>query len=423
MEGTNTITRTIEEITVSARMNMQDMTNRAIALGHDLSEAKQILGHGHFLPWLDSIGISSSTAANFMKVAREVAPGSRLAVMQYSRVLALLAAPAEDREALAEETEGKSAAEIRRLIAERDKAAESCNAETVRADRAEADAKRFYDENSQLNNKISVLQNEVNKQKQYADDLGESFPFSDLYQAMRDGAMTKTSQVSTGEYIQYFEQFLQQGKDIIHLTLSSGISGTVNSAVLAGNDLREKYPDRKIYIIDSLAASSGFGLLMDKLADLRDEGMSIDDLAAWAEEHKLELHHWFFTTDLTYLIRGGRVSKAAGLIGGLLGICPLLWVDGEGKLDARFKIRSKKKVMQKVIEVMEENAIGGIDYADKCYINHSACLEDAKVMASMIEEHFPHLNGKVEIYDVGTTIGSHTGPGTIVVNFWGKKKQ
>lgn len=174
MDGTNTITRTIEEITVSARMNMQDMTNRAIALGHDLSEAKQVLGHGHFLPWLDSIGISSSTAANFMKVAREVAPGSRLAGMQYSRVLALLAAPAEDREALAEETEGKSAAEIRRLIAERDKAAESCNAETVRADRAEADAKRFYDENSQLNNKISVLQNEVNKQKQYADDLSRN---------------------------------------------------------------------------------------------------------------------------------------------------------------------------------------------------------------------------------------------------------
>lgn len=157
MEGTNTITRTIEEITVSARMNMQDMTNRAIALGHDLSDAKQVLGHGHFLPWLESIGISSSTAANFMKVAREVAPGSRLAGMQYSRVLALLAAPAEDREALAEETEGKSAAEIRRLIAERDKAAESCNAETVRADRAEADAKRFYDETAELRRQLDVM--------------------------------------------------------------------------------------------------------------------------------------------------------------------------------------------------------------------------------------------------------------------------
>lgn len=173
MEGTNTITRTIEEITVSARMNMQDMTNRAIALGHDLSDAKQVLGHGHFLPWLDSIGISSSTAANFMKVAREVAPGSRLAGMQYSRVLALLAAPAEDREALAEETEGKSAAEIRRLIAERDKAAESCNAETVRADRAEADAKRFYDENATLRQQLEGMDRARQANLDHANKLSE----------------------------------------------------------------------------------------------------------------------------------------------------------------------------------------------------------------------------------------------------------
>ena len=259
--------------------------------------------------------------------------------------------------------------------------------------------------------------------KQYMDDMGKSFPLADFYKAMADGAMTRTSQVSTGEYIEYFEPFLKEGKDILHLCLDSGISGTINSAVVARDTLADKYPDRKLIVLDSLAATAGLGLMMDKLADLRDEGKTIEELEAYVLEHRQEMHTWFFTTDLTYLIRGGRVSKAAGLIGGLLGICPLLWVDGEGKLDARFKIRSKKKVMQKVIEVMEENAIGGIDYADKCYINHSACLEDAKVMASMIEEHFPHLNGKVEIYDVGTTIGSHTGPGTIVVNFWGKKKQ
>ena len=259
--------------------------------------------------------------------------------------------------------------------------------------------------------------------KQYPDDLGESFPFSDLYQAMRDGAMTKTSQVSTGEYIQYFEQFLQQGKDIIHLTLSSGISGTVNSAVLAGNDLREKYPDRKIYVIDSLAASSGFGLLMDKLADLRDEGMSIDDLAAWTEEHKLEVHHWFFTTDLTYLIRGGRVSKTAGFIGGLLGICPLLNVDYLGRLIGRFKIRGKKKVMQKTVEMMEEMAQNGTDYTGKVYISNSDCLEEAQAVADLIEAKFPKMDGKVQIYSIGTTIGAHTGPGTIAVFFWGKKRE
>ena len=156
------------------------------------------------------------------------------------------------------------------------------------------------------------------------DDLGQSVPFKEFYQMMRDGAMTKTSQVGVGEYEDFFEGFLKEGLDILHVALSSGISGTFNSAVLAAQDLRERYPDRKIYIIDSLAASSGFGLLMDKLADLRDSGMGIDELREWAETNKLKCNHWFFTTDLTYLIRGGRVSKAAGMIGQLLNICPLL---------------------------------------------------------------------------------------------------
>ena len=258
--------------------------------------------------------------------------------------------------------------------------------------------------------------------KQYPDDLGVSFPLPDFYQAMRDGAMTKTSQVSTGEYIQYFEKFLQEGKDVLHLCLSSGISGTVNSAVLAANDLKEKYPERKLIVIDSLAASAGLGLLMDKVADLRDEGKSIDEVAAWVEEHKLEDNHWFFTTDLTYLIRGGRVSKASGFIGGLLGICPLLNVDYMGRLIARYKIRGKKKVMQKTVEKIVELAENGKDYDGKIFLSNSDCLEDAKTIAEMIESQMPKLNGKVQIFDIGTTIGSHTGPGTIAIFFWGAKR-
>lgn len=159
--------------------------------------------------------------------------------------------------------------------------------------------------------------------KQYLDDLGQSMPLSDFYKAMADGAMTKTSQINAEEYEAYFRPFLEQGRDVIHLTLSSGISGTINSANIARDELLEEFPDRKIYIIDSLAASSGYGLLMDKLADLRDDGMDIDELAAWAEEHRLEVNHWFFSSDLTFFIRGGRVSKTAGFIGGVLNICPL----------------------------------------------------------------------------------------------------
>lgn len=152
------IIRTIEEITASARLNMADMVNRAIALGQDLIDAKELLGHGKFLPWLNQFGISSSTASNYMRVAREITPGSRLASLPYSKALALLAAPPEEREQLAEEAEDKSAAEIRRLIAERDKAAEAANAETHRADQAEADAKRFYDENAELRGKLEIAE-------------------------------------------------------------------------------------------------------------------------------------------------------------------------------------------------------------------------------------------------------------------------
>ena len=258
---------------------------------------------------------------------------------------------------------------------------------------------------------------------QYLDDLGQSMDFDVCYQRMTDGAMTKTSQINADEYEEYFTQFLSQGKDIIHLTLSSGISGTFNSANLAKALLEDKYPDRKIYVIDSLAASSGYGLLIDHLATMRDSGATIDELAAWVEEHKLNLNHWFFSSDLTFFIRGGRISKAAGAVGTVLNICPLMNVDFEGRLIPRYKIRTKKKVIQAIVDKMAEQAEGGTDYSGKCFISHSACEEDAKAVAALVEERFPNLNGRVLINSIGTTIGSHTGPGTVALFFWGKKRE
>ena len=257
---------------------------------------------------------------------------------------------------------------------------------------------------------------------QYSDDLGQSMDFDVFYQRMTDGAMTKTSQINADEYEEYFAQFLSQGKDILHLTLSSGISGTFNSANLAKALLEDKYPDRKIYVIDSLAASSGYGLLVDHLAGMRDSGATIDELAAWVEEHKLNLNHWFFSSDLTFFIRGGRISKAAGAVGTVLNICPLMNVDFEGRLIPRYKIRTKKKVIQAIVDKMAEQAEGGTDYSGKCFISHSACEEDAKAVAALVEERFPNLNGRVLINSIGTTIGSHTGPGTVALFFWGQKR-
>lgn len=257
----------------------------------------------------------------------------------------------------------------------------------------------------------------------YSDDLGESIAFDQFYEKMKAGSITKTSQVNIEEYTEYFETFLKEGKDVLHLCLSSGISGTYNSAVIAGDELAEKYPDRKIIIIDSLCASSGFGLLMDKLADLRDEGKNIDEVAAWAKENLKYMHHWFFTSDLTYLIRGGRVSKASGMVGQVLNICPILNVNSEGKLINRAKIRTKKKVMVAAVDKMEERAVGGKDYSGKCYISQAACMDDARQVADMIEERFPNLDGKVLINDIGTTIGSHTGPGLVAIFFWGDERE
>lgn len=259
--------------------------------------------------------------------------------------------------------------------------------------------------------------------KLYVDDLGESMSFEDFYAAMENGADTHTSQVNVDEYLKYFEPFLAAGKDVLHLCLSSGLSGAYNSARIARDELLEKYPERKLYVIDSLAAASGFGLLLDKLADLRDEGMDIDTLAAWAKAHRLELHHWFYSTDLTFFVKGGRVSKAAGWFGTVLKICPLLNVDHEGHLIPRQKLRGKEKVMEEIVSKMEQHAVNGTAYNGKCYISHSARPEEAAAIAATIEEKFPHLNGKVLINSIGTTIGSHTGPGTLALFFWGDERK
>lgn len=257
---------------------------------------------------------------------------------------------------------------------------------------------------------------------EYADDLGQSMPFKDFYTKMKEGADTKTSQVNAGEFIEYFRGFLKQGKDILHVCLSSGISGVINSAMTAKEELEEEFPERKIYIVDSFGASSGYGLLMDRLADLRDEGMGIDEIYSWVEENRLNLHHWFFSSDLTFYVKGGRISKVSGWFGTALDICPLLNMDDEGRLIPRFKIRGKKKVIKEIVNRMELFAEGGLDYSKKCFISHSDCYEDARKVADMIESRFPKLQGKVVINSVGTTIGSHTGPGTVALFFWGEKR-
>jgi len=255
----------------------------------------------------------------------------------------------------------------------------------------------------------------------YPDDLGQTMPFDKFYQAMADGADTKTSQINADEFEEFFEPFLKEGKDILHVCLSSGITGVVNSANIAKSVLEEKYPERTIYIVDALTASSGYGLLVDTMADLRDDGMGIDELYKWTEEHKLNVQTWFFTSDLTFFVKGGRVSKTSGFVGNMLSICPLLNMDVEGRLIPRFKIRTKRKVIEAIVKQMEEHADDRYDYSGKVYLSNSACYEDAKAVADLVESKFPKAQ-KPLINDIGTTIGSHTGPGTVALFFWGDKR-
>ena len=259
--------------------------------------------------------------------------------------------------------------------------------------------------------------------KEYADDYGKSMPITEFYDRMAAGSVSTTSQVSVGAYEELWTPYLKAGKDILHLTLSSGISGTYNSACLAAENLRKTYPERKLYVVDSLNASAGFGLVVMAAADRRDEGMDINALQTWVLANRDRFNAWFYTGDLTYLCRGGRVSKTACIFGTALKICPLLRVNREGKLVPFAKCRGKRRVREAMVERVLSCAEGGKAYTGELYISQSACMEEARAVAGMIETAVPGLKGRIRFFDIGTVIGSHTGPGTVAVFFFGKEKE
>lgn len=258
--------------------------------------------------------------------------------------------------------------------------------------------------------------------QEYPDDLGASMSFPDFYARVASGAMPTTSQVNVEQYTAFFEPFLVQGLDVLHLTLSSGISGSYNSARIAVGELAQKYPDRKVLLVDSLAASSGYGLLVAEAADRRDAGMGVEALHDWVEANKLTVHHWFFSTNLAHYKRGGRISTAAAIAGTLLNICPLLNVSSEGKLVIRQKVRGKRHVIEEIATKMKDHAANGAEYRGRCFISNSACYEDARKVADLVEAAFPHLAAPVMINSIGTVIGSHTGPGTVALFFVGERR-
>ena len=258
--------------------------------------------------------------------------------------------------------------------------------------------------------------------QEYVDDMGrDPAALPRFYGFLKAGQLPQTSQINVADYLDFFEEQLKKG-DLLHIAFTSGQSGSVHNAQAAGKLLQEKYPDKKIVVVDSLCSSSGYGLLVDGAADLRDEGRSMDEIADWVLEKRQKVHHQFYSTELKFYRRSGRMSGAAAAIGTVLGICPIMRLDDKGRIIAYDKVRGKKNAVARTVETMKRHAENGENYSGKAFICHSNCLADAEATKAAVEAAFPHLNGKVEINSIGTTIGSHTGPGTVALFFWGQER-
>ncbi len=248
-------------------------------------------------------------------------------------------------------------------------------------------------------------------------DLSEGF-IKELYNAMRAGETASTAAVNPTEWAAYMEPVLAAGEDILVLVFSSGLSTTYQSAVIAAEELKEKYPDRKIYVVDTLCASRGQGMFVWLACQKRNAGMSLEELHTWCEEHKLNLCHWFTVDDLVYLKRGGRVSAATALLGTMLNIKPILHVDDEGRLISMGKVRGRKASIEAIAKKMGETGLPGEN--ETVFICHGDCIEDAKYLEKLVREMYGVK--EVMIYYTGAVIGSHSGPGTLALFYMGEHR-
>lgn len=236
----------------------------------------------------------------------------------------------------------------------------------------------------------------------------------DFYAKVRKGLMPSTAQVNIQEYLDACEPVLKQGKDVLVIVFSSALSGTYNSARVALEQLREAYPQRKLHLVDTLAASLGEGLLVVKAAEMRKLGYSIEDVSKYLEAHKLNLAHWFTVSDIQHLKRGGRISGAAAIVAGVLNINPVLHVSNEGKLVSRMKVIGRKKALIALVNKMKESYDPTM--SKTVFISHGDCLEDANKLKEMIEKE---IDCNVELVNfVGPVIGAHSGPNTIALFFF-----
>lgn len=240
----------------------------------------------------------------------------------------------------------------------------------------------------------------------------------EFYGQLRKGVAVSTTQINTEEFVEFFSKYLSEGKDVLYIGFSSGLSGTYNNAIRASEQLRDSYPNNKVIVVDSLSASVGQGLLIYYVALKKKSGCSLEELKNWLIENRTKLCHWFTVDDLHHLKRGGRISSTVAVIGSVLNVKPLLFIDNDGKLKISEKIRGRKKTIDLMISKLHDAHLNIED--SLVIVGHSDSLEDAEYIAQKLKNEFSIDN--VIIRPIGPIIGSHTGPGTLGLCFLGSTR-
>lgn len=259
-------------------------------------------------------------------------------------------------------------------------------------------------------------------EKEYIDNMGRNNEELEcFYQLLDQGALPKTSQINEFCYEEYFDKLLQKG-DVLHITFGTGMTPSYYNALKAATKIQAKYPMHKLIIVDSLCSSCGYGMLIDYCADMRDKGMTMEEIADWAINNRKKIHHQFFSTNLKYFRRSGRVSGPSAIVGSVLKICPLMKLNHEGKIVAYNRVRLAQNAIKKMVIDALENIDNGQNYNGKFFVYHSNCLDLAKETTKAIEEALPNVKERIVLLDIGCIIASHCGQGTVAISYLGSEK-
>lgn len=244
----------------------------------------------------------------------------------------------------------------------------------------------------------------------------------EFYEKLENGTISRTSQINEFKYYDYFDKLLKDS-NVLHICLGSGMSPSYCNALMAKELLEKKYPDRKLEILDSLCSSAGYGLLVDVCADMKQNNKSMEEIIDWVLLNRNRIHHQFFSTNIKFLKRSGRINGPTAFISTTLGICPLMRLNSEGKIVSYAKCRGVRRTLRSIFETVCRNCQNGLDYNKKMIIYHSNSITNALDLKRMIEEKFINLRGLIKVTEIGNIIGSHCGPGTVGISYFGSERE